>query len=126
VAAKAALASLTLLSPLLLIGLAVDLSTRFWIVIPAVCAVPILLIAIGARTREVSRLVLVALWLLLSCGWLELWWLSSRADLVQPRFVDAAAVLLIMLVGLGLVPLLVVGLAFARGFARLQRREGKV
>ena len=125
-AAKAALASLTVLSPLLLIGLALDLSSNFWIVIPGVCAVPVLLIAIGSRAGEVTRLFLMALWLLLSGGWLALWWLSSRVDLGQPRLSEAALVMLLMLVGLGLIPLLLVGLVFARGFGRRKQPEKRV
>ena len=101
---KPALVLLTVLSPLLLVGLAFELAALFWATIPLVCALPVLLMAVGAGPRGVAPLFMALLWLMLTLSWLALWWLS----------LGPSTILGIMLVGLGLAPLVLVGLTFAR------------
>lgn len=100
---KPALVLLTVLSPLLLVGLAVDLAALFWVTIPLVCALPGLLMAVGGGRQGVPPLFIALLWLMLTLSWLGLWGLS----------LGPSTVLGILLVGLGLAPLVLVGLTFA-------------
>lgn len=120
---RPALALLTVLAPLLLVGLALDLSTWFWVTIPILCAMPVLLMAIAGGPGKPSSGFLVLLWLLLSGAWLSLWWLGRAVDLQRPHPDHAALVLVVMLVGLGLLPLLLVGLEHARLHDRSNRDD---
>lgn len=112
-----ALILLTLLSPLILAVLMYGGSV--WIVVGALsatCALPVLFAVVGTRGRGPSVAPLLSVWLLLSGSWVGIGWLTSVADLSQPSVGEAAAVLGLMTLGLGLLPLLVVGWIFAGSF----------
>jgi len=79
-----------------------------------ICGMPILLIVVGTKGRQPPRGSLLALWLLLSGSWLGIGWLSVSTDLAHPSVGEAAAVMGLMLLGLGLLPLVLVGWIFAR------------
>ena len=93
----------------------VDLGSLFWMLIPVLCALPVLLLAIGHDSRPVSKGLSLGLWLLLSGGWLLIWRLSRGAS-YHPQAGEAGLIVLILLLGLGLVPLLIVGIAHARAY----------
>lgn len=130
---KIALILLTLVSPLLLGVLMVGGPSVVWVGVPLLCALPLLLIVVGAGRSAPSSGSLLAIWILLCGSWFILFWLSAQVDLRQPTPDHAGLVLAVMLVGLGLAPLSLVAWIFARSFrdeglapeelARLSRRE---
>lgn len=117
---KAALILLTFISPWLLLALMFGGAGLVWLGVPMICGLPILLIVLGTQGRLPPLWGLLALWMVLSGSWLGIGWLSVSTDLAQPSVGEAAAVMVLMLIGLGLVPLVLVGWVFARSF----RNEG--
>lgn len=118
--ARAALILLTIASPGLLAAVMFGGAGLVWLGVPMICGLPILLIVIGDEGRQPPRGGLLALWLLLTGSWLGIAWLSVSTDLAHPSVGEAIAVMGLMLLGLGLVPILLVGWLFARSF----RTEG--
>ena len=114
---RAALILLTVISPWLLVALAFGGAGLVWLGVPMICGMPILLIVVGTKGRQPPRGSLLALWLLLSGSWLGIGWLSVSTDLAHPSVGEAAAVMGLMLLGLGLLPLVLVGWIFARSFS---------
>lgn len=114
---KIALILLTLLSPWLLVGLMFGGAGLVWVGAPMICALPVLLIAVGTQGRRPPLGALLGIWLLLSGSWLAIGWLSSSSDLANPSPNEAGVVVALMLLGLGLAPLLWVGWLFARSFS---------
>ena len=114
---KAALILLTILSPWLMVALMFGGAGLIWLGLPMICALPILLIVVGTEGRRPPPQALLALWLLLSGSWLGIGWLSMSRDLSHPSVVEAAAVMGLMLLGLGLLPLVLVGWVYARSFS---------
>ena len=118
---RTALGLLTVLSPLILAVSMYGGST--WVVVAALvaaCGLPLLFAAVGTQGRGPSAASLSVIWLLLGGSWLGVGWLTSAADLAHPSTGEAAAVLLLLIVGLAVLPLLFVGWVFARTF----RSEG--
>jgi len=115
-ARQAALILLTLVSPLLLVILMFGGPGLVWLGAPMICAMPILLIVIGTEGRQPPSWSLLAIWLVLSGSWWGIGWMSSALDLANPSVGEAAALLALMLLGLGLFPLVLVGWIFARNF----------
>lgn len=113
---KAALILLTVVSPWLLVTLMYGGASLVWLGVPMICAVPILLIVIGTRSRQPPLRWLSAIWLLLSGSWWGIGWMSATLDLTRPSVGEAATLMTLMLVGLGLLPLVLVGWIFARSF----------
>lgn len=113
---RAALILLSLVCPLLLVLLMVPGAVPVWLVAPGICGLPVLLIVVGSGMRQPSTSGLVALWMTLTGSWLFLRWLSGATDLTHPSAVQASLVLGVMLLGLGLVPLALVGWLFGRWF----------
>lgn len=114
---KTALFLLTVLSPWLLAVVMFGGSGPQ--LVAALCGIsglPLLLARIGTRGRGPSVAALLSIWLLLSVSWIGLGWLTSIAELAQPSVGEAAAVLALMVLGLGLCPLILVGWIFARFF----------
>ena len=114
---RAALILLSLVCPLLLVLLVAPAAIPVWLVAPLVCGLPILLIVIGSGRRPPSTWGLIALWAILTGSWLVLLWLSGAADLAHATAAEASLVLGIMLLGLGLVPLMLVGWMFGHWFS---------
>jgi hypothetical protein len=115
-ARKAALILLTLVSPLLLVILMFGGPGLVWLGVPMICAIPVLLIVIGTGSRQPPSPFLMAIWFVLSGSWWGIGWMSSSLDLAHPSVGVAAAMLALMVVGLGLLPLVLVGWIFARTF----------
>jgi hypothetical protein len=113
---KAALYLLTLVSPWLLVTLMFGGVGLVWLGVPLICGLPMLLMVVGTQGRQPSIRALLAIWLLLSGSWLAIGWLSSSTDLAHPSVGEAATVMGLMLLGLGLLPLVLVGWIFARSF----------
>ena len=113
---RVALILLSLICPLLLLLLAAPAAASAWLAAPLVCAVPVLLMLIGWDRYHPSLWVLPLLWSVLSGSWLVLRWLSMTRDLSQPSAPDALLVLVVMLFGLGLVPLVSIGILYGRWF----------
>lgn len=116
--ARAALVLLTLLAPGLLGSMMFGGAALVWFAAPAICALPVLLIGLATPKGQPPLWGLLAIWLLLSGSWLVLGWLSTTRDLAQPGPAEAWVVLGLMLVGLGLLPLLLIGGFYARYFDR--------
>ncbi len=112
---KAALILLTVISPSLLVALMWGGAGLVWLGIPMICGLPILLIVVGTRRPPLKALL--TLWLLLSGSWLGIAWLSRATDLAHPSVGEATAVMGLMLLGLGVLPLVLVGWVFARSFS---------
>jgi len=117
---KAALILLTFISPWLLVALMFGGTGSVWLGVPMICGLPVLLMVLGTQGRRPPLWGLLALWMVLSGSWLGIGWLSMSTDLAQPSVGEAAAVIVLMLFGLGLVPMILVGWVFARSF----RTEG--
>ena len=114
---RAALILLSLVCPLLLVLLMVPDEMPVWLVAPLICGLPILLIFVGSGARQPPVSGLVVLWAMLTGSWLVLRWLSGATDLAHPAAAQASLVLGLMLLGLGLVPLALVGWLFGRWFS---------
>lgn len=114
---KTALVLLTLVSPWLLVTLMFGGVRLVALGVPVLCGLPLLLIVVGSRGRQPSIPALLSIWLLLSGSWLAIAWLSMSTDLAHPSLSEAAAVMGLMLLGLGLLPLVLVGWVFARSFS---------
>jgi hypothetical protein len=114
--ARVALVLLTVLAPALLGLMMFGGRGLVWLGVPAICALPVLLILLGTPTRRPPLWGLLAVWVLLSVPWLAIGWLSSTRDLVRPEGEVAASVLGLMLFGVGLAPILLVGWLHARYF----------
>lgn len=117
---KAALILLTVGSPVLLVLMIVGGPAVSWLGVPIVSGLPFLLILVGAREHSPPGWFLLSMWLLICGSWLALFWLSSHVDLARPTPGEAGLVLGLMLLGLGLIPLVLIGWVFARSF----RSEG--
>jgi len=116
-AKKPALVLLTVISPLLLATLASDAALAVGLSVPLICALPVLLMVVGTGDRRPPGWTLLTLWLVLTSIWLTLLWLSAFWDLSHPSAGEATVVLVLMFVGLGLLPLVLVGWTFWRWFS---------
>ena len=113
---RVALVLLTLVCPLLLLSSFLEAPVS-WLAAPLICALPILLIMVGAGSRQPDGRWMLIVWLLLTGSWLALLWLSHAGDLTRPAVSEAWLVVAIMLAGLGLGPLLLTGWIFLRWVA---------
>lgn len=111
-----ALILLTVVSPTLLLAMLVDMVCLRWLVAPMICALPVLLIAVAAKKTGRRPWGLWVLWLLLAGSWSGLLWLSSSRSFEHPSVEDVKQVLVLMLVGLGLMPLALTAWLYARDF----------
>ena len=114
--ARVALVVLTLLAPALLGLMIFGGRGLVWLGVPAICALPVLIIVLATPTRRPPLSGLLAVWLLLSLPWLVIGWLSSTHELARPETDIALAVLALMLGGVGLAPIALIGWLHARYF----------
>ena len=117
---KAALILLTVGSPVLLALMLVGGPAVVWLGVPIISGLPFLFILIGAGRDRPPGGYLWSMWILICGSWFGLFWLSSHVDLVRPTPLQAGLVVVLMLLGLGLVPLFLTAWVFARTF----RSEG--
>lgn len=114
---RAALILLTLICPLLLIVLTVPGAATVWAAAPLICALPVLLIFVTAGGPRPAAAGLWVVWTILTGTWIALGWITRSSALAQPTAVQASLVMALMLLGLGLVPLILLGWLYARSFS---------
>jgi hypothetical protein len=111
-----ALILLTVISPCVLLAMMVDVVALHWFAAPLICALPVLLIVVATGESAGRHWGLLVLWVVLTGSWLGLLWLSSTRSFEQPAEGDIMRVLVLMLVGLGVVPLVLTAWLYARDF----------
>ena len=114
--ARVALVLLTLLAPALLVLMMFDGRGLVWLGVPAICALPVLIIALATPTGRPPLWGLLAIWMLLSVPWLVIGWMSATRGLARPQADVAGVVLGLMLCGVGLAPIGLIGWLHARYF----------
>ena len=114
---RAALILLTFVAPWLWVAMMLGGSGLVWLGVPIICGLPILLVIVGTARQQPPWWGLLAIWLLLTAGWLGIGWLSVATDLASPSPGEAFSVMVLLLLGLGLLPLILVGWLHARSFS---------
>ena len=113
---RVALILLSLLAPGVLGSMMFGGAGLVWLGVPAICALPVLLVVMASTGRQPPLWGLLSIWTLLTGTWLAIGWLSMSTDLTQPSAGEAMAVMSLLLLGLGALPILLVGWLHGRFF----------